>query len=333
LSPNAGPVFITGGSGFVGRAVVRHAVEVRSGVRALARTDEAAATVSRLGAEPVRATLDSEAALAAGMRGCSSVLHVAGISEICPRDAAEMDRVNIDGPATVVRAAARAGIGRVVHTSSAATVGEHQGEIGRDDTVHRGTFLSRYERSKLLGERRAFEAGREHGVDVVSVNPSSVHGPGRTTGSAKLLIRAARSRVALLVRTWISVVDVDDCARAHLLAEERGRAGQRYVVSAASLPLCRAVEVLRDVAGRPRHVVWLPRSMVEAVVPLARTAANLWPGGRVCPAMIETLLHGHRYDGSRAAEQLGFSYTPPHETLGRTVAWYADRGLLRSAPA
>jgi dihydroflavonol-4-reductase len=320
--------FVTGGSGFVGGAIVRHALARGGEVRALARTERAAASIARLGATPIRVTLDDEAGLIRAMRGTATVFHVAGAREMCARDPTGMDRVNVQGTDAVMRAAARADVGRVVHTSSAATIGEPAGTIGREDTVHRGSFLNEYERSKLLGERRAFEAGREYGVQVVSVNPSSVQGPGRTEGTARLLIGAARSWVAVLVHTWVSVVDVDDCAEAHLLAAEHGTPGQRYVVSGTSLPVVRAVDLVRRLTGRPRHVLWMPRGAAETAVPLLRGVTAFRRHAGLCPAMLRTLLHGHRYDGSRATRDLGVHYTALDRTLERTLDWYAERGLL-----
>jgi dihydroflavonol-4-reductase len=328
VSRAGGRVFVTGGSGFLGGAVIRHLVADTFEVRALARSDRAAAAIAGLGASPVRVALEDEAALTGAIGGCSTVFHVAGTHEICPRDPAEMDRVNVDGTGRIIRAAARAGAGRVVHTSSAATIGEATGAIGHENTTHRGAFLNEYERSKLLGERRAFETGRDHGVDVVCVNPSSVHGPGRTEGTARLLTRAAGSRVAVLVQTWISVVDVDDCARAHLLAADHGRPGERYLVNGASLPVGRAVDLVRRVTGRPSHVLWVPRRAAAWAVPLAEVLVRARPGASPCPAMLRTLLHGHRYDGSRATRELGLRYTPVEHTVERTLAWQAELGLL-----
>jgi dihydroflavonol-4-reductase len=323
---------VTGASGFVGGAIVRHAMARGCEVRALARTERAAASIARLGATPIRVRLDDETGLSRAMGGCRTVFHVAGTSEMCPRDPAGMDRVNVQGTGAVMRAAGRADVGRVVHTSSAATIGERAGTIGREDTPHRGSFLNEYERSKLLGERRAFQAGREFGVEVVSVNPSSVQGPGRTEGTARLLMRAARSRIAVLMHTWLSIVDVDDCAEAHLLAAEHGIAGDRYLVSGASLPVVRAVDLVRRLSGRPRYVLWMPRAAAETAVPLVHAVSHAWPEARLCPAMLRTLLHGHRYDGSLATRALGLRYTTLDRTLERTLEWYAERGLLHRGP-
>ncbi len=324
--------FLTGGSGFVGGAVIRRLVADGRDVRALARSDAAAATVAALGARPVRADLSDRNALAEGMRGCDAVFHVAGVNRTCVRHRSELTDANVDAPGIVVRAAFDAGVPRVIHTSSAASLGEDHGTVGTEDAPHRGGFLSEYERSKYLGERRARETGRELGIDVICVNPSSVQGPGRTSGTARILLHVAGSERAVLVRTWISVIDVDDCAAGHVLAERRGTPGERYVLSGASIRIEDAVELLRARTGRPRRVLWIPRAVVRGATPLAALAARASRSAdpSVCPALLRTLLHGHRYDGSRATRDLGLRYRPIEETLRRTIAWYEERGILPS---
>src|SRR5438067_1277450 len=141
-------VFVTGGSGVVGRALVE---------RLVSRGDEVVALGNLL----------DEDALCRAMEGSSVAYNVAGVNALCVDDPAPMLSTNSDGPAVAVRAAARAGVTRVVHTSSAATIGEPHGEVGREHTPHRGWFLSTYERSKTNGERAAFESGRDAGVEVV----------------------------------------------------------------------------------------------------------------------------------------------------------------------
>lgn len=324
-----GPAFLTGGSGFVGGALLRGLIEDGREVRALARSTESETAVRADGAAPVRGDLFDEDALLDGMRGCTTVFHVAGINAMCLRDPEAMFRTNIDGSACVVRAASRADVKRVVFTSSAATIGEPRGVIGTEDTPHRGTFLSAYERSKFLAERSVIELGAELGLDVVCVNPSSVQGPGRTEGSARLLLGLVNARLPVIVETFLSIVDVDDCTRGHLAAETRGRPGGRYILNGASLTTRRATALVQTVAGRPRHVLRVPR----AVAPAAGAAAG-WAAGVTrhdlpfCSELARTLLHGHRYDGSRATRELGLAYRPIEETVARTLAWYADRGLI-----
>jgi dihydroflavonol-4-reductase len=322
-------VFVTGGSGVVGRALVEKLVAGGDEVVALARSRPAEETVRGLGAEPARGELFDEDALAAAMAGCSVIYNVAGINSLCVDDPEPMLRTNIAGPPVVVRAAARAGVARIVHTSSAATIGEASGVIGREDTPHRGWYLSTYERSKTEGEQAVFEAGRQHGVEVVCVNPSSVQGPGRAGGTARFLLAYLDGRLKVFVPTNVSLIDISDCAEGHVLAAERGVAGERYLLNSIALSITEALALAGDVAGVSGKPRMLPRQVATAgawVVEHGSRLARRKPP--VCREMVRTLLHGHIYDGSRAERDLGLRYTDPRETLRKTVDWARAEGLL-----
>jgi dihydroflavonol-4-reductase len=324
-----GRAFVTGGSGFVGGAVVRHLVMAGREVVAVARSDRAAATVQRAGARAARGNVLDPTSLRDAMAGVEVVFHAAGIVAPCARDPSEMLRTNVIGTSNVVEVAAAAGVRRLVHTSSTAAIGEAPGTVGDERTPHRGWFASEYERSKFESEVLAFARGRQLGLEVVCVNPSSVQGPGRTEGTARLLLGAARGRVRVVVRTAFSLVDVDDCAAGHLLAAEEGESGRRYVLSGATLTAEEALGIVQEVIGRRRRVVVLPPEPVLAASSLMSALARL--GRRdppVCRAAALALVHGRRFDGSLATRELGLSYRPVAETIGRTIEWFRNTGRL-----
>jgi dihydroflavonol-4-reductase len=323
-------VFVTGGSGFVGQALVRRLVDRGDEVVALARSPESEALLGGLGARVARGDVGDEDALCTGMQGCDLVFNVAGVNTLCVEDATAMMQANVEGPATVMRAAGRAGVRRLVHTSSAATIGEPPGEVGRETTPHRGWFLSTYERSKTEGERRVFGAAEATGVEVVCVNPSSVQGPGRTGGTARFLLAYLDGRLKVFVPTNVSLVDVADCTEGHLLAAEHGAAGQRYLLNGMTLTLTEALALAGEVAGvagKPRLVPRPAAVAASFVTEHAFRLARRRPP--VCREMVRTLLHGHQYDGSRATRELGLRYTSPRDMLHRTVEWARSAGLLR----
>jgi dihydroflavonol-4-reductase len=217
-----------------------------------------------------------------------------------------------------------------VHTSSAATLGEPEGTIGAEDSPHRGTFLSDYERSKTEGEQAVLEEAARTGLDVVCVNPSSVQGPGRTSGTGRILLALLDRRLPFFVETRISVTDIADAVEGHVLAAERGARGRRYVLCGATLTTAEAFALLSRVSGRevrPRIVPPpIARAAGAAVESVFRVARRHPP---FCRAMVRTMLHGHAYDGSRAARELGLRYTPVEDTLRRTLQWARAEGLVR----
>jgi dihydroflavonol-4-reductase len=282
-----------------------------------------------------RGDLLDEGSLARGMKGCAVAYHVAAVNTHCPGDPDTLLRVNVGGAEAAVRAAAKAGVPRVVYTSSAASLGEPPGTVGREDTEHRGTFLSLYERSKLEGEQAVLAAARQLGVEVVSVNPSSVQGPGRSEGTGKFLIAYLNGKLPVFVDTHISILDIDDCTEGHLLAAERGRPGARYVLNGATITSTEALDIVSGLSGVRQRIRMLPPAVVRAAASVAEALARM--KGRpatLCRARADTILHGHRYDGSLATRELGLTYTPVEETFRKTIEWAVGEGLVtRPLPA
>jgi dihydroflavonol-4-reductase len=321
--------FVTGGSGLVGGHLIGRLVSEGWSVDALVRSSEAAEKVSALGAAAVPGDLFDTSGLADVMGRSTIVFHVAGVNDTCPRNADSMDRVNVEGTRSVVGAAATAGVERVVYTSSAATIGEARGVLATEATPHSGGFLSPYARSKYLAEQAAFTEANRLDIDLVSVNPSSVQGPGRATGSAEILIRILNSRRPILVDTNISIVDVEDCTVGHIAAATHGEPGTRYLLSARPTTVADAVSVIAEFLGQPIRPRWVSTSVAKAVgLPLVWVAGKARPGAGICPALVRTLLHGHRFDANMATEELGVTFRPATKTLERTAQWLVSEGYV-----
>jgi len=325
----SGPAFVTGGTGFLGRAIVERLVSAGTQVRALARSESSSGELAALGAEPVRGDVLDLEGLAAAMRGCDVVYHAAGANAFCVRDPAPMFEVNVRGSQNAVRAAARAGVGRVVYTSSAATLGEASGTVGSERSPHRGWFLSDYERSKFEAERAVFETAHETAVEVVSVNPASVQGPGRATGSTRLLLDYLNGRLKAVVDSTLSLVDIADCTEGHLLAGSHGVPGERYVLSGAALTVRDGLTLVARIAGAEQPLRVVPPSFAMAIATAAEVVGRARRRNpRICRELARTLVHGHAYDGSKATRELGLRYTPVEETLRRTVDWWVEQRLV-----
>jgi dihydroflavonol-4-reductase len=322
-------VFVTGASGFIGGALTTRLLERGDQVVGLARSDAGAERIAARGAEVARGNLLDEDSIAAGMVGCEAAYHVAGVNSHCPTDPDVLLKVNVDGAAAAVRAAARAGIERMVYTSSAASLGEPEGTVGTEDSTHRGSYLSVYDRSKHEGERAVFAAAAETGVEVVAVNPSSVQGPPRTGGNGAIIIAYLNGKLPVFVDTYVSVVDIQDCVEGHLLAAERGASGERYVLNGATVHSLQALEIVGEVSGVRDRVRMVPPPVARTAVALAEAAYRLrGKTPSVCRARVRTILHGHRYDGSRATRELGLDYTPIADTFARTIEWAVAEGLV-----
>jgi dihydroflavonol-4-reductase len=311
----------------VGSALVRHLVTAGDEVTALAHSDRSVSILEALGARPVRGDVLDRESVRRLVSGSDQVFHVAGVNEMCSPHPEVMDQVNIEGTRIVLEESMRAGARRLIHTSSAATIGEESGTVGSESSPHRGSYQSRYERSKHLAELMLLEQCGE--FPVVLVNPASVQGPGRSTGTAKLFLDLLNGRLPFLVETSVAVVDIDDTARGHILAAERGSGGERYLLCGANFKMSDALNMLARAGGREMHPRFLPGGLVEALAAVGEGAARL-VGRRpkFCREMIRVLRAGHVYDGTKATRDLGLAYTPIEETIRRTIEWFEVSGLL-----
>jgi dihydroflavonol-4-reductase len=174
-----------------------------------------------------------------------------------------------------------------------------------------------------------FAAAAETGVEVVAVNPSSVQGPPRTGGNGGIIIAYLNGKLPAFVDTQVSVVDVQDCVEGHLLAAERGEGGRRYVLNGATLHSLQALKIVSELSGVRDRVRMIPPPVARAAAAIAEAAYRLrGKTPSVCRARVRTILHGHRYDGSRATRELGLDYTPVADTFARTIEWAVAEGLV-----
>jgi dihydroflavonol-4-reductase len=340
------PVLVTGATGFVGGLVAARLVAEGRHVRALVRrpgderrlsvwgpaggTDRTGEPPGRL--EPVTGDLDDPGSLARAADGVEVAYHVAGLNALCLRDPSALYRVNVDGTRNLLQAAVRAGLRRVVLTSSAATLGGHGTRPADERAGPPEHFTSHYARSKYEAERLALAFD---GVEVVAVNPSSVQGPGRRTGTAKLFLDYLNGHLPFDVPAEFGLCYTDDCAAGHLLAEAKGEPGQRYVLNGTTLTSREAIELVARLAGLDERPRTLPPAVAKAlagVVEAGARARGRQP--RLCRETVRTLTAPHRYDGGRAARELGLAYTPIEVALERTLRWYLREGLVtRPLPA
>jgi dihydroflavonol-4-reductase len=324
-----GRAVVTGATGFLGRALVQELVGAGRPVRALVRSDAAARAVVALGAEPVRGDLRNPPTLEAAFAGCAVVYHAAGVNAFCLPDPRPLFAVNVAGSRAVALAAAKAGVGKLIYTSSAVTM-ERSGVTPEATARDRRAFPSNYARSKVEGERAVMQVAAQTGLVVVSVNPASVQGPGRTTGTARLLLGYLNGKLHVAIDGPLNVVDIADCTRGHILAEERGVGGERYLLCGASITFREGLELLARITGLEDAPRFLPARLAYGL------AAGVELAGRIrhkrssfCREMVRTLTEGNPYDGTRAARDLGLAYTPIETSMRRTISWYVAHGLVQ----
>ena len=291
-------VHVTGATGFVGGHVAR---ELR---------DRGAEVVAD------RVELLDADALAAGFRGCDAVAHVAALYSF-DADEAMIERVNVDGTRNVIAACRRAGVGRLLFTSTAGTCGPVPGRAATEaDTPPPWELAVPYKRTKVAAERLVLEAAAD-GLDAVVVNPTAPVGEGdrKPTPTGRMIAGVARGRLpGYVATTGLNVVDVRDVARGHALALENGRAGERYLLGGANLPLADLFAAIADLARRPR-----PRLRVPYALAVAAARVRLANHHEVRLARLP--MH---FSSEKAENVLGYRRGPVEPALARAVAAALD---------
>ncbi len=321
--------FLTGATGFIGGAILNRLLREGKRVLTLVRREEAACQLAAKGAHPVLGDLGNPVTYQEALRQSDVVIHAAGLNAFCLADPRPLYEVNVDGTRALLQAAGEAGVKRIVYTSSAVTIGEPYGQVAHEATPHRGTFLSHYERSKYEAEQVALALARQ-GLPVVVLNPSSVQGPGRLHGTARIFLDYLNGRLPVVCGDWFSFVYVDDCVEAHLNAARMGRVGERYLLSGASVTRRELLETLEEVTGVHRQL-WHVGPRLALVLGTGMEWGGRFSGRRprFCAELIRTILHSSRYDSGKAERELKLSFTPLRTMVFQTVVWYAQAGHVK----
>jgi len=323
--------FVTGGTGFIGGAVVRHLLSAGLEVRALVRPGADTRQLDGLATERIGGDLSQDDTLRMAMTGCEWVFHVAALYSYWGHRWEEFRRTNVEGTRKVLEAARLAGVERVVYTSSIAVLGVHRDRTpATEDTPSSlADRIGPYQRSKFLAEEAAREAAAQ-GVPVVIVNPTSPVGVGdhKPTPTGQIVLDYLRGRMFAYTDTGLNIVDVEDVAAGHLAAAERGRAGERYILGGENLTLKQILDLLSQITGGPSprrripHAVALAWSFID--VTLARLDPQRTPAAT--PEKVRLSRRYEFYDSSKAIRELGLPQTPAREGLTRAVEWYRAQG-------
>jgi len=326
---------VTGASGFVGSAVLRALVGAGHRVRALLRPSSDRGNLEGVDCEVAIGDLTDPASLVAAVAGCEALFHVAADYRLWVPDPDVLYRANVAGTEALMRAAAAAGVGRIVYTSSVATLGTRAdgGDADEETPATLDKMIGAYKRSKFLAEAAVRRLAAEEGLPVVIVNPSAPIGPRdrRPTPTGRMVLEAARGRVPAYVDTGLNLVHVDDVAAGHLLAYERGEIGARYVLGGENMSLREIFGHVAALAGRAPPRIRLPRAPLVPLAHIAETFARLTGGDEPMLTVDGLRMAGKRmyYSSDKARRALGYAPRPAIEGLRDALAWFGAHGYLR----
>ncbi len=331
--------FVTGATGFVGSHVAAALAGQGADLRLLVRANGDLRNLQGLKADRVVGDLRDPASIEKAMAGCEVVFHVAADYRLWVRDPDQMYRANVDGTRAILESARKNRVRRVVYTSSVATMGfaahgDNNGQLADEASpVSLDNMIGHYKRSKFMAEQVALEAGRG-GMDVVVVNPTTPVGEQdiKPTPTGRIILDFLKKKFPAYVDTGLNLVDVKECARGHLMALEKGKSGERYILGGENLTLKRILDKLAAITGLPSPTIRVPYfvALATGVVDEVVTGRIL---GHEPRATIDAVRMGRKkmfVSSAKAERELGWKTAPVDGALRRAAEWFQANGYVKA---
>lgn len=327
-------ILVTGVSGFVGSAVVRALDRRGFRLRGLVRAGSSPVNLADFPGELVEGDLRDPAAMAAAMRGVETLFHVAADYRLWARDPEEIVRNNLSGTRCAMEAALDAGVGRIVYTSSVATL--RPGATGAVDEAAAaapGQAIGAYKRSKVLAERLVERMVAEQGLPAVIVQPSTPIGPRdvKPTPTGRIVVEAARGRMPAYIDSGLNLAHVDDIAEGHVLAMGKGSVGERYILGGQDVMLGDMLGEIATRTGRKPPRLRLPRAPLMPLAWINEGFARLSGGSDPFLTLDSLRMARHRmfFSSAKAERELGYAARPWQHAIGDAVDWFRQRGTIQ----
>ena len=327
---------VTGTTGFLGAALLRELIADGRDVRVLVRPDADRSNIEGLDAEVVTGDLRDRDSLAAALQGCEVLYHAAAYYSLWSRDKRTMYDINVQGTRNILEAAMTANVRKVVYTSTVGCIGLWpDGRPADEQTpLDPAILCNDYKLSKYQAEQAALEfAGR--GLPVVVVNPSAPVGPWdiKPTPTGKLILDFINGKMPAYLDTGLNLIDVRDCARGHLLAEQKGNVGERYILGNRNLSLHEILLALEKITGIPAPRIKMPYWVAYAAGWICETVSDVIT--HQPPAVplggVKMAKHKMYFDPSKAVRELGLPQNSVVGALEDAVQWMKEHGMVHSA--
>jgi len=330
-------VLVTGATGFVGSHVARQLVERGDSVKVLVRRTSRIDNLSALDCEPVYGDLQDADSLVQAAKGCQHIFHVAADYRLWSRDPQELYRSNVDGTLNLLRAAKTAGAEKVIYTSTVGALGNPgNGTPGTEDTpVSLADMVGHYKRSKFLAEEEARRFAATEDLPLVIVNPSTPVGESdiKPTPTGKIIVDFLNRKMPAYIQTGLNLVDVRDVAAGNLLAAEKGRTGERYILGNKDTTLKGILDILEEITELPA-----PRWQIPYGVAHAAAQIDTLIFGTILRQEPHIPLEGVKmarkfmyFDSNKAIRELGLPQSPIKDALARAVEWFRVNGYTSIA--
>ncbi len=322
---------VTGATGFLGSAVMRRLLEAGHEVRLLVRSNSDRRNIENLPVEITEGDLRDQHSLKKAVEGCDYLFHVAADYRLWVPDPQTMYDINVHGTKALIIAAANAGLKRIVYTSSVAALGlTANGTPADEETpVSLEQIKGHYKRSKYIAEQMVMELTHQHQLSLVIVNPSTPIGPRdiRPTPTGRIVLDTLRNRMPAYVNTGLNIAHVDDIAHGHLLACQKGKTGERYILGGDNLSLLEVLETLDDIIGLHKKRINLSTNLMLPVAwCMEKIAAVTHKEPRATLDSIRMAKKMMFFTSEKAMKTLGYTFRPARYALEDAVKWYQNNG-------
>lgn len=324
-------VFLTGATGFVGSHVARAYASAGAELRLLTRSTSNRAALEGVSAEVVVGDLREPEGLRTALRGCDALVHVAADYRLWVKDPKAMYAANVDGTRELLRIAREEGVAKVVYTSSVATMGfKADGSIVDETTpVSLADMIGHYKRSKYLAEQEAIATAKA-GQHVMVLNPTTPIGPGdaKPTPTGRIIVDFLNRKFPAYVDTGLNLVDVSEVARMHVVALDRGRPGERYILGGENLTLKQILDRMSAITGLPSPTMKVPHAVAMTFAFFDETVVGRLLG-KEPRATVEAVRMGKKFmfaSSAKAERELGFKVLPIYNALRAAIEWFVAHG-------
>lgn len=315
--------FVTGGTGFIGKHVVRKLIDRGDEVVALARSEGSAAALRAAGAEIVMGDITNAESMRDGMKGCDVVFHMAAWYKVGSDDWMKAETINVGGTRKVLRLAHELGIPKIVYTSTITVLGDTEGQLVDESYRSNGPFLTEYDRTKWLAHYKVAEPLIEKGAPIVIVMPGGVYGPGDHSLIGEMMTLFYKGMPALPgPETTLTYAHVEDVAEGHLLAADKGEIGESYILAGPAVPLGEMVDFWSYLTGKPAPAVRIPAKLVSPTAPVVSAAHSaLSLSDLFSEETIAILGATYMARADKARTELGWKPRPLQAGMLETFEW------------
>jgi len=328
--------FITGGTGFIGSHLIRKLLDQGYEVRALVRSQAAAAILEAIGVQPVWGDISSREAMLPGMQGCDVVFHLAGWYQVGAQDQSLAWQVNVDGTRTVLNLAFELGIPRIIYTSTVAVFGDTRGRsVDESYRMPDRNFITEYDRTKWAAHYQVALPLIEQGAPIIILQPGIVYGPGDHSLVGQLMQAFYRGWLVFFPgpETLLSFAHVEDIAEGHILAAEKGQPGESYIITGPSLSLGSMARMWAKVSGKPAPLAYVPARWIKPLLPLAEFMNRYLPMPEILsPDGVRIMGVSYSARAYKAWTHLGWETRPLETGMKETFDWIAQEVQSKRKP-